>query len=69
MSKELLIPQASEYRAFLVDLKQRIHTAQMRSALAANAELIGLYWYIGRSILSLQQKKAWGSAVSSSPRT
>lgn len=63
MSKALSIPQTSEHRAFLVDLKQRIHTAQMRSALAANAALMGLYWYIGRSILALQQEKAWGCAV------
>jgi hypothetical protein len=42
MSEELSIPQTSEYRAFLIDLKQRIHTAQMRSALATNAELMGL---------------------------
>lgn len=62
MSKELSIPQTSEYRAFLIDLKQRLHTAQVRSALAANAELMTLYGY-GRSIITLQQEKAWGSSV------
>jgi predicted nuclease of restriction endonuclease-like (RecB) superfamily len=63
MSKELLLLQSSEYRDFLADLKGRIHAAQMRSALAANAEMIGLYWYIGRSIIQLQQEKPWGNAV------
>ena len=63
MSKELSLLQSSEYQNFLTDLKGRIYAAQMRSALAANAELIGLYWHIGRSILSLQKEKSWGNAV------
>jgi len=63
MSKELSLFQSSEYLNFLTDLKGRIHTAQMRSALAANAEMIGLYWHIGRSIIQIQQEKPWGNAV------
>ena len=34
-----------------------------RAALAANAELIQLYWQIGRDILERQARQGWGSKV------
>ncbi len=36
------------YQSLLADVKARIQGAQTRAVLAANAELIGLYWDIGR---------------------
>lgn len=52
-----------EYECLLNDLKQRIHNAQVRAALAVNRELILLYWQIGREILQRQQQQGWGSQV------
>lgn len=63
MSKDIFLAQNNEYRDFLSELKNRIHVAQMRSMLVANSELIGLYWYIGLSIIRLQKEKGWGNAV------
>ena len=40
-----------EYRAFLQGIKDRIRRAQIGAALAANRELVLLYWDIGREIL------------------
>jgi len=57
------INQSQEYINFLTDLKLKIHSAQQRSALAINAELIGLYWHIGRSIIVMQETKIWGNAI------
>ena len=57
------ILNSSDYTAFLTDLKNRIHATQMRAMRAANAELIGLYWHIGKSIIDLQKSKGWGNAV------
>jgi predicted nuclease of restriction endonuclease-like (RecB) superfamily len=37
--------------------------ARQRAALAANAELIQLYWQIGRDILERQAQQGWGSKV------
>jgi predicted nuclease of restriction endonuclease-like (RecB) superfamily len=51
------------YDAFLKDLKQRIHTAQLQAALAVNRELLALYWHIGKSIVERQQTEGWGNAV------
>lgn len=44
-------PLPSGYGPFLEDLKARIRTAQVKASLAANRELIELYWHIGRSIV------------------
>lgn len=52
-----------DYRAFLSELKERIHTAQTKAALAVNSQLIGLYWDIGRLIAEKQQGSDWGDAV------
>lgn len=44
-----LLPEG--YEEFLGQLKERISTARLRAALAANRELIELYWHIGRSVV------------------
>lgn len=52
-----------DYPTFLREIKTRIRATQVRASLAANAELIRLYWDIGRSIIQRQKKEKWGSAV------
>jgi predicted nuclease of restriction endonuclease-like (RecB) superfamily len=42
------------YEEFLEDIKGRIHRAQARAARAISAELIGVYWQIGREIVRRQ---------------
>ena len=51
------------YGEWLAELKDTIRQARLRASLAANAELIGLYWRIGRDILDRQQRGGWGSKV------
>ena len=53
----------SGYGPFLEDLKARIQTARVKAALAANREMVLLYWDIGRRILEQQAKKGWGARV------
>jgi predicted nuclease of restriction endonuclease-like (RecB) superfamily len=52
-----------EYIKLLDSLKQKIRTAQIKAALSVNAEMIGLYWEIGKSILDRQQQEGWGQNV------
>jgi predicted nuclease of restriction endonuclease-like (RecB) superfamily len=47
----------------LADIKTRVVAARQRAALAANAELVQLYWQIGRDILQRQSAQGWGSKV------
>lgn len=51
------------YAAWFVELKARIQTAQQRIAVAANQELVLLYWQIGRDILARQAHQGWGAKV------
>lgn len=60
MSKDLL---SGDYDNFLQELKERIHNAQVRAALAVNRELVILYWQIGQEILMRQRKQGWGAKV------
>lgn len=56
-----LVPEG--YESWVVELKQRIQTAQQRAALSVNRELVLLYWQIGRDILDRQQAQGWGAKV------
>ena len=51
------------YAGWLAVLKTRIATARQTAALAANAELVRLYWQLGRDILERQTQQAWGTKV------
>lgn len=52
-----------DFATLLADVKGRIQTAQTRAILAVNAELVRLYWDIGRIIDERQQREGWGAAV------
>ncbi|MDQ3001215.1 MAG: PDDEXK nuclease domain-containing protein [Fibrobacterota bacterium] len=58
-----LTPPPEGYADWLADLKGRIHTAQQRTTLAVNRELVLLYWQIGRDILTRQAEQGWGAKV------
>jgi predicted nuclease of restriction endonuclease-like (RecB) superfamily len=51
------------YGDWLADIKSRVAAARQRVALAANSELIQLYWQIGRDILERQAEQGWGAKV------
>lgn len=51
------------YAALLTQAKAAVREAQVRAHLAVNRELIGLYWRVGRLILTRQQAEGWGAKV------
>lgn len=55
--------QIAIYRDLLADIKTRIRAAQHRAARSANAEMILLYWDIGRLIAARQEHEGWGAGV------
>ena len=57
----LILHQAgAKLYAHLVDsIRKRIRTAQIKAALAANAELILHYWELSRDILAAQKQEGW----------
>jgi len=62
MSKPQL-PTPADFPILLKEIKNRIQRAQTRAMLSVNAELVQLYWDIGRIIAGRQQHEGWGSAV------
>lgn len=52
-----------QYTELLSRIKQRIRQGQTRAVLSANAELISMYWDIGRMLHERQQEEGWGAAV------
>jgi predicted nuclease of restriction endonuclease-like (RecB) superfamily len=51
------------YTELLAELKSRIRDAQLRAAIAANREMISLYWDIGRTISERQDREGWGTSI------
>lgn len=51
------------YAELLVELKTRVRSAQLKAAVSVNAEMIQLYWDIGRAIAGRQETAKWGSKV------
>ncbi len=54
---------AGNYGKLLIEIKQRIRTAQYEALKVVNKELIALYWDIGNLIINRQQGETWGKSV------
>ncbi|MFH2067557.1 MAG: PDDEXK nuclease domain-containing protein [Pseudomonadota bacterium] len=52
-----------DYAALLIQVKERVRSAQYEALKAVNKELIGLYWDIGRLIVERQAGDTWGKSV------
>ncbi len=56
-------PISDNYRHLLMEIKQRIRSAQYEALKAVNREMINLYWDIGQIIVTQQQGASWGKSV------
>ena len=66
MSKEITVKNDSlhlnkDYMDFFSTIKDRLKTAQIRAALAANSELIKFYWELGTNLIEKQKAQKWGT--------
>ena len=50
-----------EYRDWLIDIKQRFRSAQLKAATAVNTALLEFYWSLGADIVEKQKNAAEGS--------
>lgn len=50
-----------DYENTLAELKKRIRESQLKAAVSVNAELLHLYWNIGKTILEKQEESSWGT--------
>ncbi|MDP2723672.1 MAG: DUF1016 N-terminal domain-containing protein [Bacteroidales bacterium] len=51
------------YGKLLDEIKVRLRNAQHKAAISVNAELINLYWDIGKMIYLQQQDHGWGAGI------
>ena len=49
----------TEYKAWLVEVKAKIRSTQIKAAMAVNASLIEFYWELGKLIA--EKQTAWGT--------
>lgn len=57
------MPPPTGYGEWLAGLKRHVAAARQRAVLAANAEMVMLYWHIGQELLQRQQSAQWGDKV------
>jgi predicted nuclease of restriction endonuclease-like (RecB) superfamily len=62
-TKKKKIRSATDYAAFLEQLKNKVQQAQLKASLAVNSELIQLYWDIGKSIVEKQEQEGWKAQI------
>jgi predicted nuclease of restriction endonuclease-like (RecB) superfamily len=53
----------ADYAPLLAEIKTRVKSARIKAGLAANRELLALYWDIGRLISEAQRTKGYGRQV------
>jgi predicted nuclease of restriction endonuclease-like (RecB) superfamily len=58
--KDELLHLDTNYNSFFSGIKDRLKTAQIRAAFAANSELIKFYWELGADLMEKQKAFKWG---------
>jgi predicted nuclease of restriction endonuclease-like (RecB) superfamily len=52
--------QESEYKAWVVELKSRLRSMQLKAAISVNSALLEFYWELGAEIVERQKSSTWG---------
>ena len=47
--------EKTAYKKWLESIKHKIKTAQLKAALSVNAQLLEVYWHLGKEIVNKQQ--------------
>ena len=53
----------NQYTELLQEVKLKIQHAQIRTVMAANSQMLLLYWQLGNYILANQQTNGWGAKI------
>jgi predicted nuclease of restriction endonuclease-like (RecB) superfamily len=60
MANQPVLQDSEDYRAWVVALKSRLRSVQLKAAVAVNAALLEFYWELGADIVEKQKNTAWG---------
>jgi predicted nuclease of restriction endonuclease-like (RecB) superfamily len=53
----------NDYKNLLSTIKQKIQTAQVKTVVAANSQMLFLYWEMGNYIIQNQDQQGWGAKI------
>jgi hypothetical protein len=53
----------NNYPALLKEVKDRIRRAQIKATMTANAEMVLMYWDVGRIIAERRAAEGWGAKI------
>ncbi|MCF2498173.1 PDDEXK nuclease domain-containing protein [Dyadobacter chenhuakuii] len=54
---------SNQYPQILAELKSTIRQSRLKASLSVNAEMLMLYWQIGKTIIEQQQAASWGAKI------
>lgn len=52
--------QSDDYRQWIVSIKKRVQTSQIKAAIAVNRGMLEMYWFLGEQIIERQESANWG---------
>jgi predicted nuclease of restriction endonuclease-like (RecB) superfamily len=58
-----MLKPTKTYINWLQQLKERVRSSQIKAALKVNAELLGLYWDLGKEIIDKEKNSEWGDKL------
>jgi hypothetical protein len=61
--EKMKIENNKTYFNFLEEIKKRVFSARISTAITINRNLVELYWDIGRMIVEKQENEGWGKSV------
>lgn len=56
------LAKSKDYRHWIVSIKSRIQTSQVKAAVSVNRQLLELYWFLGEQIIERQASANWGDS-------
>ncbi|MFY7965771.1 MAG: PDDEXK nuclease domain-containing protein [Chitinophagaceae bacterium] len=60
---QIILSKNKTYKNWLIDIKEQIRLAQIKSAVAVNKELLNAYWILGKEIFEKQEQTNWGDGL------
>ena len=63
MVDNIILSLDKDYCAFLVQLKDKVRSTQLKASIAANTILVDFYWEIGKEIVRLDLENRWGAKL------
>ena len=53
----------TEYKLWLIGIKDKISKSRIKASITVNTQLIALYWELGKMIVEKQKESHWGNAI------